>query len=219
MSLARMSSYFGMVKLADDVVYQRLVLLHVKGAMLPQIRDNLVRMAKENEADYLLFVDTDMTFPRDTIHRLLRWDKDFVACNCPIKRYPSGPTARLADGNWLFTGPLDEGLIEVNQVGLGVALIKPSVFDRIERPWFEMSWVPEARIYMGEDVHLMRKMKAANIPLYVDQGVSGEIEHVGSWRYTHAMTEPQETRAHLSQGEGDSEANLVERTNDPRSAA
>ncbi len=48
----------------------------------------------EIKADYLLFVDADMRFPKDTLKILMAHDKDIIGVNATTRSEPVKPTAK-----------------------------------------------------------------------------------------------------------------------------
>ena len=186
MSLAGMCMRF-MVERLPWAKSQTLRVHNKRGSILPQLREELVREALSGGATHILFLDSDQTFPSDTLHRLLSWKLPFVACNVAIKTFPSVPTARAHDpskaqGQLIYsTGP---GLERVWRVGLGVALIESRVFRAIEEPWFGIKYMPDGT-FMGEDWFLCEKVEAAGFPIHVDHGLSLQIGHIGDLEYVH----------------------------------
>ncbi len=119
--------------------------LNFKGSMLPQQRRDMVLHALDLRKDdfpvtHILFLDDDMTFPRDTLHQLLSHDKDIVAANCVTKMFPPMPTAEKMDGKPMFTLPDSTGLEQATRAGTGVMLVKRHVFEGIIQPWFAMPY-------------------------------------------------------------------------------
>lgn len=162
-----------------------------RGSILPRSRTTLVKQAREAGASHILFLDSDMVFPPQTLHRLLQWDKSVVACNCPVKTLPSAPTGRLAPteehprGVPLMTTPDSISLKKVWRIGTGIMLVKMSVFDIIPEPWFPIAWDKELQDYRGEDWAFCDALDRAGIPIYVDEGLSRAIGHVGDFRFEH----------------------------------
>ena len=68
-------------------------LISVSGSMLAQVRTGLVLRAMKAEATHMLFLDDDMEFPPDLLHRLLRHNKPVVGCNYSRRTVPPYPTA------------------------------------------------------------------------------------------------------------------------------
>lgn len=160
-----------------------------RGSILPKLRTMLVQKAMEAGASHILFVDSDMSFPPDTLHRLLAWDKPVIACNCATKMLPSTPTARLHGetraGEPMYSLPDDIGIRRVWRVGTGVMLIRTKIFERMPQPWFDMPWDDVLQDYRGEDWSMCDKLDALGVPIYVDLGLSKTIGHHGDLKYTH----------------------------------
>jgi len=69
-----------------------------------------------------------------------------------------------------------KGLVEVDAVGMGCALIDTRVFKGIKPPWFEYRHNPLARTGLSEDLVFCEKAKKAGFPIYVDTAV--ECGHI-----------------------------------------
>jgi len=164
---------------------QRLQIINHRGSMLSQQRDNIILAAMNAKCTHILTLDSDMAFPRNTLHRLFAHDRDIVSTNNVIKKLPATPTASLPDGKLLYTDDDSTGLVEVGRVGFAVALIKMNVFNMLSRPWHKNEWIPEIGHFCGEDVYLCDKMRAAGFKVYIDQELSREVGHIGSLIYTH----------------------------------
>ncbi|HEY6028335.1 MAG TPA: hypothetical protein VIV09_15670, partial [Pseudolabrys sp.] len=63
------------------------------GTMIFDQRIKLVREAMEEGCDYILWLDTDMRFPKDTLIRLLAHDRDIVAANYVTRQIPPEPVS------------------------------------------------------------------------------------------------------------------------------
>lgn len=186
LNLAALASYFGMNRIGNCAA-QRLHILSSSGSMIGHQRDTCVMMAKRSKCDYILFIDGDQTFPRDVLHKWVPMDKDIIGANIPIKQIPSRPTAVGTDGKLIFTDEDSTGLTEAMQVGTGMLMIKVSVFDKLERPWFYQEWNPVAQAPMGEDVYFCLKARRAGYKVWIDQDVSKHVGHIGDFEYTHEL--------------------------------
>ena len=167
---------------------ERVQLWNTKGSILSRSRHTLVRKAQELQCSHILFIDSDMVFPNWTLHALLSHDKAVVAANCAVKQLPSLPTARQQGdkpAGTLVDSRETRGISRVWRVGTGVMLLKTSVFDSIQQPWFDITWNEANDDYTGEDWSLCEKLEAAGIPVYVDHDLSRHIGHVGSYTYEH----------------------------------
>ena len=145
------------------------VILANKGYTIAENRNYLAVQAIKGGYDYLLMVDDDMTFPPETLERLLSYDKDIVGVN-------SHPTA----GESLTYEPIGEAgdLIECSKVGTGIILIKTEIFNKIPRPWFSFKTSELGNTLNGEDWIFCLRAREAGFGVWVDTTLS--IGHIGS---------------------------------------
>jgi len=168
----------------------------VKGSLLPQVRAMLVARAYDYNATHILWVDTDMKFPPDTITRLLNHNVAVVAANYPRKNLEARPTA-YADGDDyvgpVWTGENSTGLQEVAVAGFGVMLTDMRVFDALELPFFAILPQPPDNVkHVGEDVYFCRKLHDAGIPVHIDHDLSKQVGHIGEFEYTNYLSKEAE---------------------------
>lgn len=187
LSLLNLVMYVARTALTDG---RRIALsvLNERGSILPQIRQNLVEGALKADADYVLFIDSDMMFPADLLHILLDVEKSVVACNCPTKSLPANSTARVYTPEGMkaiYTEEGSTGLVEVDRIGTGVMLVKASVFKKLQRPFFRVGWDSARKEFIGEDWEFCRILKASGEKLYIQQDASKLIGHIGSFMFTH----------------------------------
>jgi len=168
---------------------QRLSIISGEGSMLPQSRETMVKMALRTEgATHVLFVDSDMTFPRDLLNRLLAHKKPVVGCNCTTRVSPIMPVAHDLHGKRISSIG-KSGLEAVQQTGMAVMLISTEFVKRMRPPLFLMEWVPEYNAYCGEDVYFSAKVQDLGERVYVDHDLSREVGHIGTRVCTHSMVE------------------------------
>jgi hypothetical protein len=161
---------------------------NMKSSTVVAGRTLLAQSALDWGADLLLWLDADQTFPPDTLSRLVEHGEDFVGCNYSRKSDPASPTAlRLgaeSGRDLVWTASDSSGLIEVDAMGMGVCLVARCVFEAVPAPWFSMEWDSENRL-IGEDHYFCRKARAAGFKVKIDQGLSGEIGHIGERIFTN----------------------------------
>lgn len=156
-------------------------------SVLPTARNHLVRDACVTGAHYLLFLDSDMRFPADTLLRLLSHRQDVVAANCVLRAFPTRATA-WADGAHVFTEAGSTGLEEVESIGTAVMLIDTKVFQTVEPPFFFFEPRPDDKLsFLGEDQYFCRKVREAGFKVWIDHDLSRFVAHVGTLAYTHEM--------------------------------
>lgn len=157
-------------------------LLNVVSSRIAFNRNKLVEQAKEHKADYILFIDADMVVPPTAIETLLDHDKDIV---CATASCRIGENVGKMQGN-----PVDDNqrspeenssLIEMKMVGLPLMLIKMSVFDKLEEPYFAEPILGKNLI--PEDEYFCIKAREAGFQIWCDVQLSMKIGHVGTAVY------------------------------------
>lgn len=198
--LARAMSYH--TATTDD----RVLLYTSHGTLIASQRMELARQALEEKADYLLWLDSDMRFPKETIGHLILRDKPIVAANYATRRMPVKPVAMMdAKGkiDRVYTGPESAGLEVVDYVGMGVMMTKREVFEKLDAPWFAIPYSTLGNHYIGEDVFFCRKAKEAGFEVLLDHDLSQHVKHIGTFEYSHegawAMKEQVEGGANIIQ--------------------
>jgi hypothetical protein len=169
---------------------QELRVANVRSSILPKNRLDCVKAAKLVKADYLLFIDSDHTFPADLPHRLIKHNKPIVAANCVTKTLPSQPTARAfqegnPQGEVVYSDPDKHGLQQVWRIGTGVMLIRKDALDRIPHSAWAMVYKEEGDTYQGEDWTFCAAAAELNIPIFIDHDISRMVGHIGNLEYTH----------------------------------
>lgn len=148
-------------------------------------RNNLVKMALELQAEYVLWLDSDMVFPSSTLTRLLSHKKDIIGCNYMRRSLPLKTVTYTDIRNWDSWVPLDteQDLIEVDGTGMGCLLMKTEVFNRIEKPYFKFTYQTVSDDYLGEDFNLIQDLKKLDYKVYIDSVLSREIKHLGTFGF------------------------------------
>lgn len=165
---------------------------NVRSSNLAGNRNLLVENALKNAADYVLFLDSDMTFPPETLARLLasaeQFNLDVIAATYSTRQQGCvcrNNTNRLENGAYrkIQTAAM-KGIFEINNVGTGIMLIATRVFRKLERPWFMFAWDDAKHLFEGEDTTFCKKANAAGFKIWVDFDLSKQIGHVGAFTYT-----------------------------------
>ena len=163
-----------------------------RGTLLNDMRTHLVEQAMLMGATHIMFFDNDMTFPPDTIARLLAHKKPMVGANYSTRRKPCvHPTTKSADGkSYVYTDHMSTGIEECMAGGFGVALIETGLFEAVNRPWFDGG---EARSAFnegktsdfGEDYYFCYKARQeTGNGFWVDHDLSKQVGHVGEYVYS-----------------------------------
>lgn len=177
--------------------------LHMsKGTYVHSGRMALAAECLQNDVDYMLFLDSDMRFPKDTIVRLLGHQKAFVGTNYPRRGIPPKYVAikrtvsadedgNKVPGTLLATTEDSTGLEEVEALGFGCVLVHRGVFESMaaihdpkEKGFFWMfEWHPEVKTHIGEDVYFCNLARKAGATIYVDHDLSKELRHIGQFEF------------------------------------
>lgn len=169
----------------------------VRGYDCATARNNIVAKAKNEKADYVLMVDNDVVLPRNALVNLLEDSKDVClgyyahrtgqsayngkVCICKLGEY-NFTQLYTADDMKTFREN-GEYKVQVHGGGMGCALIRVDVFERIQYPWFD--WVNYKKIgQLSEDLYFCVQCKNADIPIYVDTRVG--CGHI--FRYVQTVT-------------------------------
>lgn len=168
-------------------------IVSTEGYTTAEGRSYCVIQALKHNCSHILFIDDDMTFPEDTIERLLAHGKEIVGVNSMSRTLPLTTTvALLKDGeHWphdhvppYYKMPTE--LFEVYSIGMGVALIDLSIFDTIEKPWFKFHTHESGKILIGEDAWMCLQARNKGYKIWCDPTLS--IGHWGEFNYSNDDT-------------------------------
>lgn len=159
------------------------------GSLISKQRENLVLEVLTTDYTHILWLDSDMRFPNDTILRLLDRQKRIVVGNYVERRTPYRPVAfpNLETSYIrLFTEPDDTGLVSIEAIGAGVMLVETDVYKKLPEPWYAVGWCEGTKEFVGEDVYFCRKATEAGEKIWLDHDLSKEIKHIGTHEFSMA---------------------------------
>lgn len=148
----------------------------VQGTIVQAVRQAIAEAALAAGVSHILFIDSDMRFPPDTLDRLVAHDKPFVAANCRHRVLADRCTA-FKDGQPVSSEGRT-GLESVDSVGFGVALIDAAVLRRMNRPYFGVPW--DGSKFVGEDVYFCHHAREAGFAIWIDHDLSKDVRHTGA---------------------------------------
>lgn len=163
-------------------------------SMLAEGRFKVAEDAKRKGATKILWIDTDMRFPKQALNMLLRHNEPIVGVNYVSRRPPFRFTAATLEETHLETRPGDTGLVEVAHVGFGFLLTDISVFEG-DGPWFTFDWHRDENgdwKQIGEDVSFCREARLNGHKVYVDQELSCSIGHIGEYEFNAGVMQEME---------------------------
>ena len=166
----------------------------VRGYDVATARNRIARLAMDLETDYVLSVDNDVTLPENALKNLLENDKDVCVgyyahrdkdnlyrgrtCICKLKdeegkEYYHYPLASEYTAEELLEMKnAGVNAFEIHGGGMGCALVKTSVFKRLEYPWYDwVNYGDKNRGMLSEDLFFCVLCRSNGIPIYADARV------------------------------------------------
>lgn len=183
-----LESLLKLVNHSKDIDFH--ILVATRGFNIAENRNYCVIQAIKNGSDYLLFVDDDMTFPEDTLEKLLAHEKEIVGVNSYSRCLPLSSTVGLMDekGNYKhpdyhpeFEMRIPEEPFKAFFVGCGVCLIDMKVFKKVKKPWFKFITGKDGQVIHGEDGYFCEQAKKKGIDIWCDPTIP--IGHIGLFTY------------------------------------
>lgn len=154
----------------------------VRGYSVDMARNLCVHRAKEEQADYMLFVDNDVTFAPDNLDMLVEHELPVVMGyydhrpQDPGDDKPRTNLCKLGQANYIEQVTKEEmedarldgyDLVQVKGGGLGFTLIDMDVFKVLSYPYFAfMSYSTGGSL--SEDLCFCEKCARAGIDIYAD---------------------------------------------------
>jgi len=166
------------------------LLFTVAGTLIFDQREKLAKEALDAGCDYILWIDADMRFPKNTIEHLISRNKDIVGANATTRIAPVKGTAKncvVDEENKIATWTTvsskgKSGLEKVTAIGCGVMMVKRKVFEKTPKPWFWFDTLPGDKM-LGEDVYFCVKAYDAGFDTYIDHDLSKYVGHIGKRTY------------------------------------
>ncbi len=152
----------------------KLALFAQKGSIVMDARNACVAQMEAVHATHIFFLDSDMSFPPDTLTRLLRHNRDIVGATY-VKRvepYNLLGTPRRA-------APPHPTLQSMETLPLGCCLIREGVFENLPRPYFRYV-TNEEGVSISEDTWFSMQAIEAGLDIYCDMKLTTALGHIGT---------------------------------------
>jgi GT2 family glycosyltransferase len=179
-------SLTGLIRPLNTVVMNHMI----GSCIIYDARDQIIKFAEDNNADWVLFVDSDMVLPNDALIKfeaMTLQDKklDIVSGMCFKRIPPYQPCfytkARInaETKKPMLETPIDfpeKGLLEVEGMGMACTFIRKEAWRKVKEKtghWF----FPFPGI--GEDLSFCIRARMAGIKMYVDLSV--DVGHVSQF--------------------------------------
>jgi len=148
-----------------------------RGTPIDMARNEIVRSAQDRNVEWLFFLDTDVIVPPDTITKLMSYNFPIVSGVYFTRAPPHEPCVwKEIKPNGKQAIPFTPGqMVEADFIGGGCLLIHMSVFDHIEKPYFEwtLSFEDPDNLNIGrsEDFEWCRKVRERGYKIMVDTSI------------------------------------------------
>lgn len=148
------------------------------GYQIDQIRNLIAEWGKQ--FDYLFCVDSDISFPPDTLIRLLEHKKEIVAGIYIQRKHGQHTLEVYANGrNVPYEELVGKSLVEVDACGFGCILINSDVLRTVPYPHFIYKSAIDHKDTLSEDVFFCAKAAKFGFKTYVDPTIT--CEHHGNY--------------------------------------
>ncbi|MDD4890974.1 MAG: hypothetical protein PHU85_13720 [Phycisphaerae bacterium] len=149
------------------------------GVFWDQILTRLIEEAISEGAEYILTIDYDTWFKREHVVALMRLAlmKPDAAAFVPmqVKREADGVLAGFHDRTTGMikdqeTFPINTDIVPIATGHFGLTLIRASVFEKLEKPWFQPRPGPDGRWGEGRtdsDISFWQRVEAAGLQVYL----------------------------------------------------
>lgn len=174
-----------------------LLMLTTPGTLIADQRERLAQQAIDGGADYILWLDADSRFPKETALRLMAHDLDIVGAIFSTRAPPFRTNAFLEHDDKPLERycpePGSTGLKELDALGFGLILTKTNVFTKIrdnqriegiDLPWFNITWINGK--HAGEDTFWCAMATSAGFKIWADLDLSEECGHIGMMEFNLA---------------------------------
>ncbi len=155
------------------------------------VADNCNYLAGNFEGEWLWIMGDDHQFPADALMRLLDHDVEVVVPLCLEKKAPFHPVVykRFDEESerWFGYGLPElagrSGLIEVEAAGSAGMLIRRSVIERLDPPYFAFQPSKNSPSgHLGEDLWFCKRVRDLGIPIHCDLDLPiGHIVTTSVW--------------------------------------
>lgn len=183
----RPKTVLSLANLINETKYDVFPIVASEGFTIAENRLYVVCQALKNNCTHLFFVDDDMTYPPDTLDKLMAHGKEVIGVKSYSRCLPLRTTIVFNADNYDYSGEelkpiIPDHLFEVEATSGGCLLIDLSIIDKLEKPWFGFETNDLGITTLGEDVWFTRRAKKAGYKIWCDPTIT--IGHLGEFNYS-----------------------------------
>jgi FkbM family methyltransferase len=159
------------------------------GYRVDQVR-NLIASHSIDQYDYIFFVDSDISFPPDTLIRLIAGLDDYTGAigGLYVQRNEENQVEASREGN-RFSFSAEPGVYrDMDWLGFGCCLVDVNAVKSIKYPWFEYHPAIDHANTISEDADFCQKLRAAGWQIVLDTRIV--CDHHGAKVYRPTKPTP-----------------------------
>ena len=146
-----------------------------QGSDIVSARSWIIQKAIDDGKTHVLFVDSDMNFPPDSLERLLEAKKDIIGTEYYMRKFPKEATFAPLDAK------KDGELYKARFCGTGLMLIDLKIFEKMPKPWFNNGRDDKGQVVIGEDAWLCLTAQDNGFEVWIDPTIP--VGHLGTYQY------------------------------------
>ena len=133
---------------------------------------------------HILFIDSDVVPRKNTLKAMLEHGKDIISAVVPICQQGILKWNVRRDGEFVLDDELPQDLFKAESAGFGCVLVKTSVLDKMDWPYWRSKYKPGLRV-VGEDIYFCQNAVKAGFDIWVDPKI--KCDHVTRASYLSIM--------------------------------
>ena len=154
---------------------------YVAGYDCAKARNRIAKNAMAGDYDYVLMVDSDIQLPLDALVKLLECESDIALGWYYRKRTKTDQTVIFTFGKDFNDNNNIKGSVMTHEIprpidvkggGLGIALIKVSIFEKLQYPYFKFVTYPNDTV-LSEDLYFCNQATASGFNIKCNPSVKG----------------------------------------------
>jgi hypothetical protein len=170
-------AYFGlsMIRIARELPALGKWIAYPSGPMIDKARNQIVRDFLASDKEYLLFVDTDMTFSPGMVQRLWENRSHDTILSGLCKDHGGLPVAKVRKDDGWYAIIETESIVSVDMTGCAFVIASRETYEKVlanardeEFAWYEFHGEPGVR---GEDATFCVRAKAIGHQVHVDGSI------------------------------------------------
>lgn len=158
--------------------------IFMTGNYVAENREKIVKIAQDTHCTHLFFVDADISFNSSVISILVNHDKDIVGGMYNYRFHPLTSVVKFFNEEGKTVTSIENipsDLFKVPALGAGCLLIKMSVFEKLQKPYFQVEQNEEGNVICTTDVAFCEQARDKGFDVWCDPTLL--IKHIGDYEF------------------------------------